>query len=239
MDDEFRFKHFSLKHGRSSMKIGVDSVLIGAWASHPSPHNILDVGTGCGVIAMMMSYRFPEAQVLGIDIDKDSVEEAMENISKMDKGDAIRVMEIRFDEFLLQSGEKYDLIVSNPPYFLSGIINPATTRERARHQGSLSPYTLIESCNHLLSDGGRLAMIFPFEMLEKVKEKVGFNGLKIIRECLVRDNIKRPFKRVMIEIISNDNGKELQEGRTTLTLFDGAEPTEEYRQLCKDFYLKF
>lgn len=248
-NDEFRFKKFSVRHGNAAMKVGVDGVLLGAWARASFPRRILDVGTGCGVIALIMSFRYPEATVTGIDIDTASVEEAAGNFKNSGRGEKLQALQLDFPNQLnlLKHEEKefenkewkYDLIVSNPPFYNSGITEPQSRRERARHQSSLSVYSLIDSASTLLAPHGILAIIFPSQFKEETVGYAEQRGLAAVRECLVKDNDRRPVKRMMIEFSAgSSSGKETVYDTLTMFQADG-QPTEKYRELCKDLYLKF
>lgn len=234
----FRFKHFNCHHGKSSMKIGVDAVLIGAWAD-VTGKQILDVGTGCGVIALMCAQRNQAASIFAIDIDFDSIIEAKGNFVRSPWSDRIRVT---FDDFINHSdnipGSNYDLIISNPPYFNSGITDPDTPRLVARHQAQLCPDALIRYSRKMLSEKGRLAMIVPLQQKSNLIEFGSNHGMYIRRFCEVRDYPGAPVKRIMLEFATE--GSEYPEG-TELIMFKApfGEPTDNYRELCKDFYLKF
>ncbi len=241
---KFRFKHFSVSHHRSSMKIGVDGVLIGAWTYIGSSRRILDVGTGCGVIALMMAQRAPEAEIDAIDIDAASIEEASENISVSPWSDRIKAILGSYSDALsLLSVEDsgYDLIVSNPPYFDSGVTQAVTSREKARHQGELCPLSLLRGARSLLRQNGSVAMVVPSEYsddLEKEAEKMEF---VLERKCLVRGHDKAPFKRSLLQwrLLGSDSDKTFPELKfLTLETTPGI-PTDDYRDLCKDFYLRF
>lgn len=236
----FRFKRFSVKHDRSAMKVGVDGVLIGAWVSSEGIQ-MLDVGTGCGLIALMLAQRNEKAMIEAIDIDTASVAEAMENVSLSSWSDRISVYNMSFDEWLCQSPEKkYDLIVSNPPFFDSGIIKPTTTRELARHQGTLSPKRLICQGAQLLKPDGRLALIAPVEMKEGLLTAGKDSGLIPLRICFVRNKEYAKEKRVMIEFLNGEGSNRIEPVEELLILFGpSGDPTQKYRDLCKDFYLKF
>ena len=231
----FSFKQFEVSHGKGSMKVGVDAVLLGAWTDHKAG-KILDVGTGCGVIALMMAQRFPDASVDAIDIDPLSVEEAYFNFSKSEWKDKMKVWNAEFPKDLFGTDVKYDLIVSNPPYFLSGVDSPQTQRERARHQDSLSVFSLIEYASKFMNDDGGLAMIFPSEFENKVMLKASKFGLFPKKICRVKNSKEKSVKRVMIELVKNG---EIMLKEEELTLFKDGMPTLEYKNLCKDFYLKF
>lgn len=238
-EEVFRFKKFELSHGRSSMKVGVDAVLLGTWVKFRGKDlKILDVGTGCGVISLILAQRFPGSKITAIDIDKGSIEEAGENFGRSEWKENLVALKMKYPEDLAADGDRYNLIVSNPPYFKSGISTPATSREKARHQGSLSVYTLIEKMRELLLPEGRLCVITPTEFLEEIERVCDRNGVEIKRVCYVRNNSNRPEKRMMLEMgLKDEAGEESEEEH--LTLFESGIPTDAYRDLCRDFYLNF
>lgn len=237
MDESvFRFKKFTVSHAQSSMKVGVDAVLLGAWAGMKASR-ILDIGTGSGVIALMMAQRFPESRILGIDIDQASVEEAEFNFSHSPWSDRLTVKKESFPEDLINKVERFDLIVSNPPYFNSGIINPTTPREKARHQDKLSVFSILKHAKSLITEGGVIALIYPEEFHTEAKLHASNCGLVLIRQCFVRGNINRPFKRVIAEFKNTKSAPNLI--TEFLTLHQDNKPTEEYIKLCRNFYLKF
>ena len=246
--DIFRFKQFVVNHGFSSMKVGVDAVILGAWAGKRRSFNVLDIGTGCGIISLILAQRQPKAFVHAVDIDKASVEEAKQNFKISPFANRMSVSLKIFPEDLLQEKRKYDLIVSNPPFFKSGIVSPSTSREIARHQDTLSPFSLISNSEKLLLPGGYLSMIFPMEFRDAVVSESQRHNFIVRRECRVRNNPKRPEKRVMIEFqLASDSGEIFAKGNSSceeietesLTLFIEGQSTEEYRTLCSDLYLKF
>ena len=239
----FKFKHFEVSHQRSSMKIGVDAVLIGAWAS-AGGSKILDVGTGCGVIALMMAQREPDAEISAIDIDAPSVEEAAENFRISPWRERLRSNLMSFEELLHLPG-RFDLIISNPPYFDAGVKVLDDSRKKARHVGKLSPETLVKGAGMILEPGGCLAMIVTSEYVARIGAVCNESGMTISRLQYVRDHREAPVKRVMLELVKMDNGSsDRPENEPSemniLTMFesDGL-PTEEYRELCGDFYLQF
>lgn len=235
----FRFKNFAVNHGNSSMKVGVDAVLLGAWVEFDSPKRILDVGCGCGVIAMILAFRYPEASVLAVDIDLPSVKEAQNNFESFPNHSRLKAMQKEFPGDISEIEGKFDIIVSNPPYFNSGIPNPETRREKARHQASLSVFSLIENAPCLLEDEGVLAVIFPTEFFNQVIEFAEMKGMKPVRICKVRNNERRPEKRVMIEFKRKEADPEGECEEKNLVLFKEGQPSETYLELCRDLYLKF
>lgn len=242
-DEVFRFKEFKVSHSRSSMKVGVDGVLIGSWAAEREEdiRKVLDIGTGCGLIALIISQRFPKAEVLAIDIDQESVNEAYYNFKESPWPDRLTVKKWKFPDDILDKELQFDLIISNPPFFNSGISHPVTSREKARHSATLSVYSLLENAGSLLSKNGRIAFITQNNDIENIHSSAKSLDFRLIRECFIKGKENSPEKRVMMEFIKNSKENE-DKGSTqveNLTLFCNEEPSERYRQLCKNLYLKF
>ncbi len=246
----FRFKRFEVNHSRSAMPIGVDGVLIGCWAECEG-RRILEVGTGCGVIALIMAQRYEESFIEAIDIHLPSVEEAKGNFENSPWSDRLVCRHESFEDIDGSKG-KYDLIVSNPPYYDSGVGMLETPRLAARHVGLLSPASLIVHSRSLLSQTGRLAMIIPADIGDKIIAYAESQGYGLSRACCVRDHDGAEFKRIMIELslsrhMEKDDacfpGSDIMGGRADaekLTMFEADKsPTDKYRRLCGEFYLKF
>lgn len=258
--DVFRFKHFECRHAQSSMKIGVDAVLVGAWADVAGASSILDVGCGCGVIAMMCAQRNAQADVFAIDIDRDSVDEAIANFTASPWSSRLAARCADFGQLNIESEfatPSIDLIISNPPYFDDGISNPSTSRLLARHQAGLNPYVLLERGSVMISDLGLIAMVVPDTQFVELVGCAVCNKLSLRRACRVKGHPNAPVKRVLLEFCragaykdsyvesgnvgspSNDLAA-LHESIPMLTLeLSPGVPTAEHRKLCADFYLKF
>lgn len=246
----FRFKQFDCSHFRSSMKIGVDGVLLGAWAATDGAKRIIDIGTGCGVIALMCAQRNRAADILAVDIHPGSVEEAAENFARSPWGDRLRALQ---QDFTAMEERDFDLIVSNPPFFDSGVSNPETARERARHQAALSPYSLIEWASRHLSSTGLLAMIFPAEQGEEIADHARRFGLSLTRGLLVKGNPNVAPKRLLAEFSKSEKPTAPTEESAGIANFSSGgveipiltienapnDYTAEYKSLTGDFYLKF
>lgn len=235
----FRFKQFECSHSESSMKIGVDAVLIGAWADVDNAVRILDVGTGCGVIALMCAQRNPSAKIDAIDIDADSIAEASRNFETSPWGDRLSAKLMDFNAI---EGEKYDLIISNPPYFNSGIECPDSRRLIARHEASLSPIVILTKGASLITASGKMAMVIPADRLEDIKLAAELASLSITRLCQVKGHIDAPVKRVLVELKKNDGSSEYFpyiESETLILEEAPGVPTSQHRELCGQFYLYF
>ncbi|MCM1152781.1 MAG: methyltransferase [Muribaculum sp.] len=241
--DRFRFKHFSVSHCRSALKVGVDGVLVGAWADVGSAVRILDVGTGCGLIALMAAQRNPKAVIDAIDIDIASCEEAEENFFNSPWSDRLRVINLNFcNRHSSGLRKSYDLIITNPPFFSSGVQTLETSRQAARHQASLPLEILINHSAELLDEAGRLALILPQSRTEEALRLALNAGLGVERECRVRGNERKEYKRVMLQFRKAMNVTDkiavMEDSNLTLNELSG-DPTQAYLNLCADFYLKF
>lgn len=236
----FRFKRFDCRHGKGSMKIGVDAVLVGSWASVDDADNILDVGTGCGVIALMCAQRNDKARIMAIDIDHASIAEAEDNFALSPWFNRLSAVEIGYDA--LDTDIRFDLIVSNPPYFDSGVINPDTPRMRARHQDQLCPRKLLERGRSLLAVDGKIAMIIPEDQRFSLVEDARRLNYCLTRGLLVKGHPEAPAKRVLLEFSYGDSSREgIRVDDLPLLILETApgEPTAEHRELCGAFYLKY
>ncbi|NQT78705.1 MAG: methyltransferase [Bacteroidetes bacterium] len=158
----FQFRQFSIEDDQSSMKVGTDAVLLGAWASGKNPSNILEVGCGCGLISLMMAQRFPRANILAIDIHTPSIIQAKENFARSAWPERISAKEISLQEMAKKQTEKFDLIISNPPYFIDSLKPPDPDKHLAKHTSSLSYRELAEGVSLLLHKNGKFAIILPF-----------------------------------------------------------------------------
>ncbi len=230
-----------MSHSRSSMKVGVDGVLIALWTTIPEVGRILDVGTGCGIISLICAQRSQYADILAIDIDNESVEEAGENFQHSPWSERLQAARLSFEELSREEGEGFDLIISNPPYFDSGVAEPDSRRLTARHQGTLSPGVLLEAASALLNPDGRLSFVVPAEYASDLEAKSQKCGLIPVRVTFVKGHEKAPVKRALMEFMPQASEKTCVEcERNTLTLETSPGfPTDDYRSLGKDFYLKF
>lgn len=240
----FRFKQFSCSHHRSALRIGVDAVILGAWSQLVDAAAILDVGCGCGVLSLMAAQRNDKARILGIDIDEASVEEASENFRLSPWPERIRAK--RLSLFDMPEDTKFDYIISNPPFFDSGISNPETSRELARHQSELSPASLLKKGSKLLAEGGKIGLVLPEEMKEVIISEAEDCCLELLREMHVAGREGKTPKRCYLEFglafaeQANTRNEKPTPERMYLTVetIDGGF-TDEYRRLCAGFYLKF
>lgn len=212
------------------MRVGTDGVLLGAWASCQSCRTILDVGTGSGLIALMMAQRNPQAHITAIDIDHESIVQASENFAQSPWSDRIEAEERNFTD----ENHTYDLIVSNPPFFEEDTPSATNQMNRAKHTTTLTFTQLITTASQRLSASGLFSVIIPYSAAPRFIGIAATYNLSLSRRCDVRANSRRPYKRTLLEFAHHTT----QTDYTTLTLHDETgQRTDEYNQLTQPFYL--
>lgn len=234
MQTPFQFKQFSVTQANTAMKVGTDGVLLGAWCSLSNKH-ILDIGTGTGLIALMLTQRTRTALIDGLEIDKIASQEAQENFSNSDWSDRLTIINTAAQDY--QPTKKYELIVSNPPYFIDATKAPVNKRNTARHTDNLSFTELIEAVKRLLVEDGVFALILPVNEANLFIELANEQYLFLNRKCLVKPNPNKAPKRVLMEFSFTQTP--IIEEELTIETEKRHEYTKEYISLTKDFYLKF
>ncbi len=231
----FTFKQFVIHQDRTAMKVGTDGVLLGAWVDiFSDDKRILDIGTGTGLIALMMAQRSPSAVIDAVEIEADSASQARENIDNSEWSQRINIHNINISKF--NNSFKYDLIVSNPPFFNDSLLSPDACRTNARHTVSLSFGMLIDSVVRLLSPKGRFALILPTSESERFNNEAK-GKLFLNKTCRVYSRVGGDCKRVMCEYSLSKT--ELLTEYLAIREADRNEYTNEYKSITSDFYLKF
>lgn len=229
----FRFKQFAVLNDRTAMKVGTDGVLLGAWCPVESMRHVLDVGTGCGVIALMVAQRNHTALIDAIDIDHDAIEEATLNFAASPWSERLTAIEADFND--MTRHDRYDMIVSNPPYFTDSLLPPDAARTMARHTESLTYSQLIEGASQRLTDEGILALISPTDAESFIIEAATFASLPVRRITRVIPVEGGAAKRALWLLTRRDMA--YHEDILIIAHNDGTF-TSDYIALTKDFYLK-
>ncbi len=241
-ENVFRFKRFSVSNRHSAMKVGTDGVLLGAWAlldTDVSPTKIVDVGTGTGVIALMMAQRFPDAGITGVEIDPEAAAEAAANFCESPWPDRLKCAGMAFESFCKEchgAHSHVDLLISNPPFFPNGPVAPDTCRSLARHEGELSPVALIRSAAEILSPDGRLCLISTDISRDSLEFEAELVGLSMERRTAVSTGEGKPPRRILWQFARKGVASVAAEDRLTIRLRTG-EASAEYTRLVEPYYL--
>lgn len=230
----FRFKEFQVDDSLAAMKVGTDGVLLGAWADVENSRTILDVGTGSGLIALMVAQR-SDADVVAMDISADAVRQAEYNVARSPWSERI---EVRLGDIRTMTFDhQFDHIVSNPPYFDEPLLSPDAERNLARHTSTLSFDELISVAERLLVVGGRLSVVLPSEGAARFR-RAAFERLWLVRQMDVATKQGEAVKRTLMEFTKSDKPAMPRCETITIHSSDGSY-SDDYRRLTQDFYLKF
>lgn len=243
----FQFKQFTIAHDRCAAKIGTDGVLLGAWASLDShPYSILDIGTGTGVIALMLAQRSEAETIDALELDDNAYEQATENFENSEWGDRLFCYHAHLYEFATEIDDQYDLIISNPPFYEADYKSEDAARDQARFDDAMPFELLVGAVQRLLSEEGRFNVIIPYQREQEFIDLAERGDLFPTRITRVQGTPTSEIKRSLIEFCFR--APDSQTGRSTPT----AEPqitslvieksrhdyTEDYIALVQDFYLK-
>ena len=242
----FRFKQFTIWHDRCAMKVGTDGVLLGAWCplSSHAHTRVLDIGTGSGLIALMLAQRITQVTNTGkvsidaIDIDADAVNQAKYNFEQAPFTCPINAWHTTLQEWQAKGGA-YDLIVSNPPYFQDSLKNPNAQRATARHTDSLSYNELIIHSARLLRNEGTLALVLPFEAKETIIALAAEQQMQPTHIANVYPKPGKPAKRVLIALKKHGENRTINPPvEEDFYIESSTSPrSEEYAEMTQDFYL--
>ena len=194
----FQFKQFTIWHDKCAMKVSTDGVLLGAWTDVQDASRILDAGTGSGLIAIMLAQRcHPNAHICAVEIDKDAAAQARENVHRSPWKNRIEIVEKDFREYA--PAKKFDLIVSNPPYFANSLACPDVQRNMARHDTSLSYEELLNKVDELLTENGKFNVVIPTDSVSAFTDtaSIGFSLYPLKQVDVTTKAGKRP-KRTLI-----------------------------------------
>ena len=228
-NDYFQFRRFTVHQGRCAMKVGTDGTLLGAWAR--GGETVLDIGTGTGLLALMMAQRFPSTHVVGIDIDSEAVRQARENAAASPFAERIRMVEADIKTF---HAAPFNAIVCNPPYFIDSLECPDEQRTLARHTSALTYRELIVAAQRLLADDGELSLVIPFDCKQRLEQETALAGFFKVRECAVKTTPRKQPKRYLLAFRKHSGELELSEG--IIETQPGVR-SQWYQELTKEFYL--
>jgi tRNA1Val (adenine37-N6)-methyltransferase len=233
-NDFFKFKQFTVKQDKTAMKVGVDSVLLGSWVSvNGLETNVLDIGAGNGLLALMMAQKIPAAKIVACEIDEIACEQASENISSSAWSERITVVNTDIRTFT-HDPKSFDLIICNPPYFEKSLKSHDRRRNFARHNDCLPLTDLTDRVHRLLHDNGRFVLIVPENQAGTLIELAGEKKLFPARRLNIKSTATKPVSRVILEL-----SYILQPPEETLLIINaGNGYSNDYKTMTKDFYLE-
>lgn len=230
----FQFKEFSVNQDKCSMKLGTDSVLLGAWPRKDKVKRILDIGTGTGVIALMLAQR-TKAEIDAIDIEYAAHVQARDNFAASKWNKRLNSHHCSLQEF--SPNKKYDLIVSNPPYFLLPGSHKEKPGAQARYTHLLSFSDLAEHVVRLMADKGTFCSVFPIHEGAMFTNEAEKKGLYLTNFVWVKTASRKKFpKRILMEFGFSKKESVID---SMLVIQSDGKYTQEYKNLTKDYFLQF
>lgn len=232
----FQFKQFVVHQDRCAMKVGTDGVLLGAWADVEHAHRILDIGTGTGLISLMLAQRNANASIVGIEIDKNAADQAEENVRLSPFSERIDIRRISFQEFSAKTTQRFDYLISNPPFFTDSLPSPDHSRSLARHSDTLTLEELFCGAKQVAAEHARFSVIIPYLQKRQTLFAASDFGWRPARITNVFSLLHSKYpKRILVEFM-NDVPDLICENELTIEI-RSKEYSSEYMDLVKDFYL--
>lgn len=229
----FKFKQFDVAHQINAQKVSTDSVLLGAWADLEKSENILDIGTGCGVLSLMAAQRNLNAEIIAIEIENSFAEEAEVNFKNSRFSSRINLINEDVRDY---SSTKFDHIICNPPYFSDSLKSDIISRNKARHDLNLSFDSLAESSSKLLNDNGRISLVIPFEKKDEVVKSFSTFELYLSRSYMVKHTLRSKYSLCLLEF-QNERIEFIESSE--LIIKSDNEFSFEYKNLLSEFLLIF
>lgn len=232
----FRFKQFEIIDDLAGMKVGTDAVLLGSWANPASASCILDIGTGSGILSLMMAQK-SSANITGIEIDEITAQQATRNIESSPWQNRISIITESFQNFISNANCKFDFIISNPPYFSNSLKPSDNGKKLAKHTDSLSYQELIHGVSKILTHQGQFYVIIPFNNFQELNEIAMTEGLYINKSLRILNKPESNPIRIILQLEQCSRNYKIEEEiyiRTPNNSF-----SDDYKNLTKDFYLNF
>ena len=232
----FHFKQFSITQDRCTMKVGTDGVLLGAWADTHNATNILDIGTGTGIIAIMLAQRNEKANVVAVEINETASQQAAENMLASPWSNRLSVINDSIQNYAKSTADQFDLIVSNPPFFTGGTFSDETDRNVVRHTVKLPNGDLLAAVRGLLAEDGKFCVILPTIEGLRFQERAQNYRLYCTKMTEVKPKHDKPVERVLLQF--EKKPKTLLKNGLVIQFEKRNHFTDDYIALTGDFYLK-
>lgn len=232
----FQFKQFTIEHSEATFKVGTDGVLLGAWVTCEEAKNALDIGTGTGMIALMLAQRNINLWVDGVEIEVEAAQQAKVNARNCLWNERIKIIESNIVDFAQNTTQQYDCIVTNPPYFNAGTVSPKNSKQQSRHTLSFSHNDLIKVVLKLLHLKGKFSLILPVVEGNEFIEMAQQEGLFLNRLTMVYPKKNKLVERLLMEFGLEEKPQEKTE--LIIQYEKRNHYTPDYIALTKDFYLR-
>jgi len=232
----FKFKQFTINQDHCAMKVGTDGVLLGSYANVENAQNILDIGTGTGLIALMLAQR-TNTKITAIEIEKQASIQAKENVENSIFSNQIKVINTSLQDYVKSTNNKFYLIVSNPPYFQNSYKAETNQRTTARHTTELTYNELISNSEKLLSKNGTICVIIPKDEEQNLIEIANENNLFVINFLNIKPTPSKPAKRIILTFSKTE--KPLIQSELIIEDKGRHNYSDKYIELTKEFYLNF
>ena len=236
----FQFKQFTIHQDRCAMKVTTDACLFGAWivnevkSEKSKVKNVLDIGTGTGLLSLMLAQKNPEMKIDAIEIDNDAAEQAKTNIESSPWKEQINIIQADVKGFSFE--KEFDLIISNPPFYENEIRSATDSKNVAHHSENLTLKELLVIIKENLTKRSSFFLLLPYKRNEEIKKLFKDQQLHITKMILVRQSVKHDYFRVFIK--GNLNAEEKETGFDELSIWnDKQQYTNEFVNLLKDYYL--
>ncbi|MEQ1734275.1 MAG: methyltransferase [Bacteroidia bacterium] len=233
----FVFKQFEIAQHLCAMKVGTDAVLLGAWANVTAANTVLDIGTGTGILALMLAQKNTQATITAIDIDEGAVQQATQNFAQSKFATQLTAQHIALQHFVAQTNSTYDVIISNPPFFENSSRAQDSARNLARHNDSLTLTELVHSVAALLSPYGVFYIVLPATQQLTLAQLANNSALCVQRIMYIHTKENKVPKRILVAI-----GKQQQpttEEHLIIELENRHDYSPEYKALTQDYYVRF
>ncbi|EFL45523.1 methyltransferase small domain protein [Prevotella disiens FB035-09AN] len=228
----FTFKQFHIEQDQCAMKVGTDGVLLGSWAN--GGEHILDIGTGTGLLALMMAQRFEKSLIDAIEIEENAYQQAAQNVAKSVFKSKINIIHSSLQNFAKSNINQYDSIICNPPYFVNSLKNNEKSKTIARHNDSLPFKELISLAYKLLKTEGTLSLVLPVNIFPLIETEAVIYGFFLSRKISIKTTEKKQPKRVLVEYKKEPTQIETS---TEYLLNQNGEKSIWYQQLTNIFYI--
>ena len=229
----FQFKQFTIEQSDCAMKVGTDGCLLGGWFNCRNSERILDIGCGTGLISIMAAQRC-NAHITGVEIDNKAALQARINADNSPWGERIEIINGDLLEYTTEN--RFDTIVSNPPYFVNSLKCDDNSRTLARHSDSLDCNAFFRKCTELLNDNGSVSIVIPCDIMNEWKSAAAEQNLYPTRITFIKTTPKKAPKRVLIEF--GFNSAESAEEKILILETSPGEYSDDAKAILSDFYLK-